>query len=130
MSEAISLHVVVRDLHHQLGTQRLPRKVLPLAPATQSSWHARPHCLGGRPCFPWMIVERVVPVRGEKLHQLAATGHREAGANANMLQLTIVVEQSKQERPDRVAFPGLVPAESGDHAIAVAIVLHLEDHAL
>ena len=40
VAEAAALHVVVGDLDHQLGPQRLPREILALAPAARRAGHA------------------------------------------------------------------------------------------
>src|SRR4029077_4400251 len=66
MTEPVSLHVVVSDLHHQFGSQRFPRQVLALAPAALPARHTfrRISRFAGLVCpmLPWMIVERVLAV--------------------------------------------------------------------
>src|SRR5262245_17481147 len=52
VAEATSLHVLVRDLHHQLDPQRLPRKILAHAPATLHPRHTL--SLRTRPFLPRM----------------------------------------------------------------------------
>ena len=42
VAEARALHVLVSDLDHQLGPQRLPRQILALAPAALPARHALP----------------------------------------------------------------------------------------
>ena len=83
--------------------------------------------------LPWMIGERGVVVRCnaitcEKFDQLPALLVREAGADANVLQGAVIVEKPEQQRADRGALAFLVPANPGDHAVAIALVFHLEHH--
>src|SRR6202042_2032672 len=40
VTEAGSLHVLVSDFDHELGSQRLPRQILALAPAALATGHA------------------------------------------------------------------------------------------
>src|SRR5690349_24799468 len=46
VTEAVTLHVVIRDLHDQLWTQGLPREVLPGTPAALATGHATDSLLG------------------------------------------------------------------------------------
>ena len=128
-----ALHVVVGDFDHQLGTQRLPRQILALAPAALAARHALPGRHPPvllRPRFPRMIGERVLAIGREKLHELAALLCGEARADADVLQRAGIVEETEQQRADCGALAFLVPAEAGDDAVAIALVLHLEHHAL
>ena len=77
-----------------------------------------------------MAVERVLAIRREKLHELAPLLVGEARADADVLQVAGVVVETEQQRADGVSLAALVPAEAGDDAVAVALVLHLEHHAL
>src|SRR6267378_2300121 len=67
MTEAASLHVVVSDLHHQLGSQWFPRQVLALAPSALTARHAFDSFIRRtflvRPCLPGVSIERVFAVR-------------------------------------------------------------------
>src|ERR1700685_2811582 len=88
--EACALHVLIGDFDHQLGPQRLPRKVLTLAPtalATRSTLRSFAVCGKMlRPMLPGMIRQRVLTIRREELDQFPALLVREAGAHADMLQ--------------------------------------------
>src|SRR5262245_35335462 len=62
VTEAPALHVVVRDLDHQLRPQRLPREILAPAPAAVAPRHALRSGLRGallRPVPPGMVAERL-----------------------------------------------------------------------
>ena len=77
-----------------------------------------------------MIGERILAIRRKKFDQLAALLLGEAGADADVLQRARVVEEAEQQRADRGALAFLVPAKTGHHAVAIALVLDLEHHAL
>ena len=77
-----------------------------------------------------MVLERVLAIGREELDQLAALRVGEARAHADVLEASRVVVQPEQQRAECRAFAVLVPAEAGDDAVAVALVLHLEHHAL
>ena len=68
VAEAVSLHVLVRDLDHKLGPQRLPRQILALTPAALPARHALACAVRIllRPCSPRMILQRILSVRREK----------------------------------------------------------------
>src|ERR1700716_320049 len=70
MTEAASLHVVVSDLHHQLGSQRFPRQVFALTPSALTAGHASDAFIGCtflvRPRLPRMSIECVLTVRLEE----------------------------------------------------------------
>jgi hypothetical protein len=40
VSKSIALHVFIGDLNYELGSQRFPRKIFPLAPAALSPGHS------------------------------------------------------------------------------------------
>ncbi len=52
-----------------------------------------------------------------------------ACAHADVLQRSGIIEEAKQQRAD-VALADLVPAETGDDAVTVTLVLDLEHHSL
>jgi hypothetical protein len=94
--------VVVTDFDYQLGTQRLPREVLALAPTALTAGHAvtgfnaARHSL--RPLFPWVSGERILSIRCEELHELSTYFLCEARADADMTQHSGVVVESEQQR--------------------------------
>ena len=47
-----------------------------------------------------------------------------------MLQSAFVVVQAEQQRAYGIVVTGFVPAKAGNHAVAFAVVLHLQHHAL
>src|SRR5438132_5546016 len=79
---------------------------------------------------PGVFLERILAIGLKKLHQLAPLFIGEAGADADVLEISIVVIEAEQQRTDRGFLATFVPAESGDDAVAFALVLHLEHHAL
>src|SRR5579863_10472355 len=111
--ETSALHVLVCDFDNQFGPQRLPRKILALAPAALAAWHAMPGAAIGwsmfRPSLPGVICEGVLPIWIEKLDQLLALLVREAGTYPNVLQIAGIVEEPQQQRSDRGALAFLVP---------------------
>ena len=82
------------------------------------------------PLLPWMIDERIAAIRREELDQLSALVLGEARAHADVLQRSRIIEQAEQQRADRGLRRTLVPSKARDHAIAIALVLDLEHHAL
>src|SRR5262245_17810888 len=62
VAEARALHVIVRDLDDELGTQRLPRQALARAPAALRAGHALRLRLGTRPFLPRVIRKRVLAI--------------------------------------------------------------------
>jgi hypothetical protein len=77
-----------------------------------------------------MIAESVFAVWREEGEEFAAHGCREAGADADVLKDLLVVVEAEEERANLLAGAIFVPAESGDDAIAVALVLDFEHDAL
>src|SRR5271170_7211729 len=77
-----------------------------------------------------MIGESVVTIGIQKSHQFLALDLREARAHADMLQRARIVEQTEQQRTDSRAGASFVPSKSRHDAIAVALMLDLEHHAL
>src|SRR5215510_11077102 len=96
VTEATTLHVVVRDLDYQLGSQRLPGQILALTPATLRARNATTSLafcgliLG--PLLPRMIRKSILTIRSQELYKLATFLIREARAYADVLQRTCVVE--------------------------------------
>src|SRR5687768_5627360 len=98
VTKAISLHVIVRDLNDKLGTQRLPRLILSLAPTAlhpRLPMHIRRR-LGVRPRAPRMILESIESERLEEFHQLFSLGISEARAHAHVCQVIAVVQAQKE----------------------------------
>src|SRR5262249_39494532 len=62
VAEAVAFHVVVLHFTHPLDPQRLPRQVLPLAPAALASGHPAGGLRLG-PAAPGMLVERILAQR-------------------------------------------------------------------
>src|SRR4051812_7987556 len=113
VAEAAPLHVVVGDLRHELGAERLPGEVLPLAPAALRSGPAmyRLALVRSRlgPGAPRMVVERPLAVGREEVDQLATFRRRKARADPDMLQRARVIVEAKQQRADGGAVGILVP---------------------
>jgi hypothetical protein len=72
MTKAAALHVIVRDLHHKLGSHRFPGQILTLTPAALTTGHAlgysgfiRPGSVF-RPSLPGMSGKRVSSIGLEK----------------------------------------------------------------
>ena len=85
MAEAVLLQVVVGDLAHRLGPQRLPGHVLAGVPAVRPPG-ARPAAwASAQPAHGWSF-ERVVPVGLELVDQLAPAGHAEPRGHADVVQ--------------------------------------------
>ena len=78
MPEAVLLQVVVGDLAHGLGPQRLPGHVLAGVPAVPPA--GRPPAAWARPARPGVVRQRVLPVGLELGDQLAPAGHAEPDA--------------------------------------------------
>src|SRR5581483_1270655 len=129
VAEALALHVVVLHLAHALEAQRLPREVLPGAPAALRAGHALRCVLGVRPILPRMVLQRAAPQWLELLRESAARPRVERGRDADVVQHAALVVQAEEQRPDD-PFAELVPAETADHALGGARVLHLDHGAL
>src|SRR5437660_6055253 len=82
------------------------------------------------PRAPRVFLERILAIGLKKLHQLAPLFIGEAGGDADVLEVAVVVIQAEQQRTNRGFLAAFVPAESGDDAVAFTLVLHLEHHAL
>ena len=133
VAEAAALHVFVGDLNDEFGAQRFPLEVLAPAPTALSPGHAV-FC-GGRffrslPVFPGVVAESVFAIRREEGEEIAAHGCGEAGADTDVLKDLCVVVEAQEKGTDLFASGIFVPAESGDDAIAVALVFDLEHYAL
>src|SRR5579859_6937144 len=76
-----------------------------------------------------MIDERILPVGCEELRQFPALGRGETSTYANVLQGSLIIEQSEQQRTD-VPLAGFVPAEPSHDAITITLVFDLEHHPL
>jgi hypothetical protein len=77
------------------------------------------------------VVEHCVFTVGlEEGYELFTFGRGKAGADAYVLEVAGVVEEAEEERADGSSLPFFVPAEAGDYAVAVALVLDLEQGAL
>src|SRR5689334_8479828 len=79
VTETSALHVLVGNFDDQFGAQRLPRKVLALAPAALAARHSMSAgALDVGPQLPGVIHERVFSIWGEEFDQLTAFLPREA----------------------------------------------------
>ena len=134
VAEARALHVVVGDLDDELGSQRLPREVLALAPAALRAGPALAAALRvGRagPLLPRMIDQRVLAVRRQEGDELAALRVGEARGDADVLERRPRRRRARAAASRRaLALAALVPAKARDDAVALALVLHLEHDAL
>src|ERR1700689_3322296 len=77
-----------------------------------------------------MIDQSVATIRRQKSYQFLPFRLREARKHADVLQLARIVIKAKQKGADRRALASLVPSKAGHDAIAVALMLDLEHHAL
>ena len=82
------------------------------------------------PELPRVIGERVSAIRRQVLSKFAALILREARADAYVLQHTRIVEEPEQQRSDGHTLASLMPSKTRNDAVAVALVLDLEHHAL
>ena len=133
VAEAIALHVFVGDFNDKLGAEGDPGEIFAGAPAAGSPGHAlgslRAAGVVRRPGRPGMVIEGVFAIRCEEGDEFLAFGQGEAGADSDVLERSGVVIEAKQERADGGSFGVLVPAEAGDDAVAVALMLDLEHGA-
>src|ERR1700687_1407806 len=77
-----------------------------------------------------MIRESVVTIGSQKSHQFLTFSLREARTHADVLQRPGAVKQAEQKRSDRRAVASFVPSKASHDAIAIALMLDLEHHAL
>lgn len=73
-----------------------------------------------------MVAKRVLAIGCEELEQFASHGRGKTGAHADMLQNVRVIVESEEKGTDLLAGCLLVPAETSDHAVAVAFMLDFE----
>src|SRR6185369_2330444 len=99
-----------------------------MTPATLRTWHALAEIFT-RPLFPRMRLERVLPVRFEKLDQLDPLLIGKTRTHSNVLQLALIVKKSEQQRSDSIPIALLVPTKPSHDAITLALMLDLEHHA-
>src|SRR5438876_8699785 len=85
VTESIALHVVVLHLAHALDAQRLPRQILPRAPAALTARHAH-HLRASEfgPLPPGMPLERARTQRRELRRELPPHCHRERRGDADV----------------------------------------------
>src|SRR5215472_5715296 len=122
MPEPAALHVIVSNFHDQLGPKRVPRKILPLAPAALSAWHPiarfrRCHFVFC-PLFPGMVGKSIFAIGRQELSQLEPHLSGKTSANADVMQGARIVIKSEQERANRLGVL-LVLSKAGNHAVAI-----------
>ena len=129
VAEATRLELTERHLDDPLDADRHPRQVLAGVPAAPTARHpairVRLH-LG--PVPPRVTVERVVGERLELVEELGAERDGEAGRDTDVVEATVGVVQSEQQRADALAV--LVDAVAGHRAVGGALVLDLHHRAL
>src|SRR4051794_35339944 len=79
---------------------------------------------------PGMFGERVGSIGFQILYELPTFFGGEARCDANVMERSLVVVESEQERADSRFLPSFVPSKPGDDAVAVALVLHFQHDAL
>ena len=129
--EPPALHVLVADLDHPLGPQRREGQVLALAPAALGA--RDPVGVGGEellPVAPRVLLDRAHQ-RLQLLDELGPARLGEAGADADVLELALVVVEAEQEAAEQRPLGGgvLVLAVAGDDHVGGARVLDLEHGA-
>ena len=131
VAEAVALHVLVSYFDDEFDTDGLPGEVLAGVPAGLAAGHAAGG-LGGfvGPIGPGVVAHGVFAIGLEAGHEFLALGGGEAGADAYVLELAGVVIEAEEEGADGSSLPVFVPTEAGDDAIAVALMLDLEQGAL
>src|SRR5258706_11049445 len=77
-----------------------------------------------------MAVQRILAIGSEKLHQLQPFYVGEARTDSDVLEISAVVVKAEQERADFGFLTALVPTESGDDAVAIALVFDFQHDAL
>ena len=116
--------------HHQLSSYRLPGKILAVTPPAHSARHALPCFATCGPIPPGVIGERILAIGRQVIYQIPPHLLRKTGANTDVLQRTVVVEEAEQQRTHCCFFAFLVPAKPRHHAIAVTLVLDFEHDPL
>ena len=96
--EAAALHVLVGNFDDKLGAERLPGKILALAPAALASGHPMFAIARSRlgPAFPGMIRKSVFSIWREEIYEFAPHVIFKASADADVLKGTGIVIQSEQ----------------------------------
>ena len=79
--------------------------------------------------LPWVAGKRVLPVRRKIAGELLPLLLRKTRADADMLQHASLVVQAQQQGAYLRVLAVLVPAKSGNHAVAIALMLHLQHDA-
>src|SRR5262249_47474237 len=134
VAESGTLHVFVSDFDDQFGPQRLPGKILALAPAALAAGYATPGFVVCRvvlgPCLPGVASERILSIWGEVLDEVTAHAVLKAPADSDMLQGARIVVKAKQQGADSRALTVFVPSKAANDTIAIALVLHLQHDAL
>src|ERR1700712_4258428 len=77
-----------------------------------------------------MMNQRILAVRRKVFSQFKPLLLRETRADPHMLQRAPGVEKAEQQRPHHRFFALLMPPETGDYTIAVALMFHLQHDAL
>ena len=106
-------------------------------PCPDSSGSARPACVAlpprPRAQLPPRLSRDDFPARScdraREIQPAPALRRGEARADSDVLQGTSIVIQAEQQRADQSTLAFLVPAESGNDAVTVALMFHLEHHA-
>src|SRR5262245_44421475 len=94
MTKPASLHMIVFDFGDQFRTDCLPRQILTLAPPAEPTGDS---LLVPAPLFPWVIRQRVLPIRPATFRQLEPLLFREARANAPVVQRAGLIDKPKQQ---------------------------------
>src|SRR5262249_50293284 len=102
VTKARSLHVIVRDLHDELGAEWLPREVLVLAPAAlrpRHALHTGPLFIGCRapPLPPRVTGQGIFAVGRQEDREFAARLVRKARRNTDVVERALVVEEPKKK---------------------------------
>ena len=131
MTEAVALHVFVGYFDDEFDADGFPGEVFAGVPAGLAAGHAAGGLRGFvGPIGPGVVAHGVLAIGLEEGYEFFALGGGEAGADAYVLELAGVVVEAEEEGADGSSLPVFVPAEAGDNAVAVALVLDLEEGAL